>query len=208
MATTAQPRTSSATPEDWRALSDVLAAAFADDPVWSWLLPDGATRLERLRRFFGLETRAVVLRHGASVAARDETGALGAALVLPPGRWRTPLRVQALHAPGFTRVFGRRVPIALGVLTSMERRHIRERHVYLPYIGVGPAAQGQGIGSAMLGPVLERCDREGLPAYLEASSPRSAALYARLGFRTLDLIRPFGSPPLELMRRPPGSLFG
>ncbi len=30
--------------------------------------------------------------------------------------------------------------------------------------------------------VLDRCDREGLPAYLEASSDRSRKLYERLGF--------------------------
>ena len=31
-------------------------------------------------------------------------------------------------------------------------------------------------------PVLERCDREGVPAYLEASSERSMRLYERLGW--------------------------
>jgi GNAT superfamily N-acetyltransferase len=63
--------------------------------------------------------------------------------------------------------------------------------------------QGRGLGSALLGPTLERCDREGLPAYFEASSERSAALYARLGFELTRELRVGGSPPLQLMRRPP-----
>jgi GNAT superfamily N-acetyltransferase len=49
-------------------------------------------------------------------------------------------------------------------------------------IGVAPGRQGEGLGTALIGSVLDRCDREGLPAYLEASSVRSRRLYERLGF--------------------------
>jgi hypothetical protein len=63
-------------------------------------------------------------------------------------------------------------------------------------------------GTALLRPVLRRCDREGLPAYLEASSPDNARLYRRLGFVTRATVRPLGSPPLELMTRPPGATAG
>jgi GNAT superfamily N-acetyltransferase len=68
---------------------------------------------------------------------------------------------------------------------------------------VAPAAQGRGLGAALLTPVLERCDADGLPAYLEASSPRSAVLYERLGFVGLEELRPLGAPPILLMQRPP-----
>lgn len=93
----------------------------------------------------------------------------------------------------------------MGTLTILERRHPRQRHYYLPYIGVRPAAQGRGLGTGLLAPVLERCDRERLPAYLEASSPDNARLYRRLGFTTREIIRPLGSPPIELMIRDPGT---
>jgi hypothetical protein len=53
-------------------------------------------------------------------------------------------------------------------------------------------------------PVLDRCDSDGLPAYLEASSERSAALYERLGFVHLGVLElPDGGPPMWPMRRPP-----
>jgi len=52
--------------------------------------------------------------------------------------------------------------------------------------------------------IVERCDREGLPAYLEASSERSAALYERLGFEVIDELRVGGSPPLRMMLRASG----
>jgi len=66
-----------------------------------------------------------------------------------------------------------------------------------------PEMQGLGLGSALMAPTLERCDRQGLSVYLEASSERSAALYERLGFRLLRELRVGGSPPLWLMLRPP-----
>jgi GNAT superfamily N-acetyltransferase len=186
-------------------LSAALAEAFGDDPVMSWLLPDARRRPEALRRFFGVETRHVALPHACSVAADGPDGALGAALVLPPGHWRMPIRAQAAHAPAFARVFGRRLPHALALLGAIERRHPRRPHHYLAYVGVVPAAQGLGVGTRMLEAVLERCDRERSPAYLEASSPRNAQLYRRMGFEGIEVITPFGAPPMELMIREPRS---
>ena len=192
---------SAAMPERWQEVAGALAAAFQDDPVLSWLIPSAQRRPTALQRFFAIEARAIALPHGRSVAAGEQ----GAALVLPPGHWRAPFAVQLRHGAGFTRAFGPRLPLAFAVLTALERRHARHvpgPHVYLPYIGVVPAAQGQGLGTALLAPVLERCDADGVPAYLEASSPGSARLYARLGFETVETVRPFGAPPIELMIRP------
>ena len=54
-------------------------------------------------------------------------------------------------------------------------------------------------------PALDRCDNDNLPAYLEASSERSAAPYERLGFVHLGVLRlPDGYPPMWPMRRQPG----
>jgi hypothetical protein len=55
-------------------------------------------------------------------------------------------------------------------------------------------------------PTLERCDREGVLAYIEASSERSAALYERLGFRHIKELHVGSCPPLWLMIRPPHSV--
>jgi GNAT superfamily N-acetyltransferase len=192
-------------PAAWREVTDALAAAFHDDPVFGWLIPREQRRAAALRRFFDIETRRIVLRHERSVAAASDGGTVGAALVLPPGRWRSPLWVQGAFGPQYARIFGARLGHALGVITSMERHHPHEAHVYLPYIGVVPAMQGRGVGADLLRPVLERCDREGMPAYLEASNPRCTHLYERLGFEGTEEIRPLGSPPLRLMWREPGA---
>lgn len=182
------------------ALARTLAAAFYDDPVLGWLLRDPSSREQRLRRFFSLELRHMGFARGA-VWTCD--GQLGAAICMPPGAWQLPPRVALAHGPGFWRVFGRRLPVATGVQAAMELRHERRPHWYILAVGVGPEHQGRGLGSALLAPTLERCDRDGLPAYLEASSERSAALYQRLGFEHVRELRFAGSPPLWLMLRPP-----
>ncbi|HEY5193073.1 MAG TPA: GNAT family N-acetyltransferase [Solirubrobacteraceae bacterium] len=177
-------------------LKVTLAEAFLDDPVFSWLMPDEGSRLARLRRFFDVELRHLVIPRGR---AWTSPTLAGAALSLPPGAWHAPPRVGVLQAG----CFGTRLHRAAGILALMEMRHIREPHYYFAYIGVAPEAQGQGLGTTLMGPTLERCDREGLPAYLEASSERNAALYERLGFKVTRELRFAGSPPLRLMIRPP-----
>lgn len=195
-------RVRTASGADMDRLTDTLAAAFEDDPVFGWLMPDRRKRRRRLERFFALELRHVVLPAGR--VWTDDAGG-GASLELPPGKWRMPLSAQAIHGPAFTRVFGVRLPFALALITKMEHRHLREPHCYIPYIGVAPDAQGRGLGTRLLGPTLDRCDSERLPAYLEATSERNAALYARLGFEHLGAFTLGSSPPLWPMRRAPGA---
>jgi ribosomal protein S18 acetylase RimI-like enzyme len=188
-----------ATPTDVARLAQALALAFEDDPIFGWLLPDRRRRYSKLLRFFTLEIGDIVLPAGSAWMSPDGSGAC---LELPPGGWRMPLRMQALHAPHFAAVFGRSLPRALITITQMERRHLREPHLYIPYIGVAPEAQGAGLGSRLLGKTLERADADGLPTYLEATSEKNAALYSRHGFEHLGAFTVLGSPPLWPMRRP------
>jgi ribosomal protein S18 acetylase RimI-like enzyme len=188
-----------ATTADEPRLREVLAQAFHDDPVLGWLMPDANKRHARLRRFFGIELRHLALPRGHVWTTGDFSGA---AMVMPPGAWRVPLRATLLEGSAF----GLGLVRAARLGATMEWRHarlVREGHYYFRDIGVLPAMQGKGLGSALMRPTLERCDDEGLPAYLEASSERSAALYERLGFKLVRELRVAGSPPLLLMTRPP-----
>ena len=52
--------------------------------------------------------------------------------------------------------------------------------------------------------MLDRCDRDGLPAYLEATSTRNRDLYLRLGFAVLEQMElPGGGPLVWRMWRGP-----
>jgi ribosomal protein S18 acetylase RimI-like enzyme len=86
----------------------------------------------------------------------------------------------------------------------MRANHPAEPHYYLNTLSVDPAAQRRGHGTALMAPLIERCDAERLPAYLEASSTRSRALYERHGFEvTEEVPLPKGGPPIWLMWREP-----
>lgn len=181
-------------------LVDALAAAFDEDPIFSWMIPRSDGRPQRLRRFFALELDAIVFPKG-TVWTTEELG--GAALCLPPGEWRMPISVTFGHGPAYTRVFGLRLPHSLALLTQMERRHFREPHYYIPYVGVRPEFQGRGVGTALLEPILEQSDHGRLPTYIEATCERNAALHARLGFERRSELSVLGSPSLLPMLRPP-----
>jgi GNAT superfamily N-acetyltransferase len=185
-----------ATAEDVHRLKAVLAEAFFEDPIIGWLMPEDTKRRARLRRFFAIELRHLALPRGRVWTTSDLTGA---ALSTAPGAWRVPPRVTLLEGSAF----GIHLSRAARLGAAMERRHVRERHYYVRDVGVHPDMQGKGLGSSLLRPTLERCDQEGLPAYLEASSERNAALYERLGFQLTDELRVGSSPPLRLMLRAP-----
>lgn len=188
-----------AQPHEAGSLKAALGAAFFDDPIYGWLIGGGSRRQARLERYFAIQL-AHALDDGC-VWTSD--GLPGAALCMPPGRWRLPPRLMIANGGRFAGVFRGRLPRAVGLLAAIERRHLRGAHYYFPNIGVTPEAQGRGLGSRLMRPTLDRCDEEGLPAYLEASSERNAALYERLGFQCIEVLRFAGSPPLTLMMRPP-----
>ncbi len=187
---------------DVDALSSALADAFYDDPIYSWLLPGDSTRRQRLRVFFELELRIFGLDRGVAWTTAELDGA---AIVAPPGRWRLPTKAAVKNFRRYRTVFrSRRVAVRdFRYLLHIEKHHLREPHHYLAAVGVAPSAQGQGLGTLLLGPTLEACDEAHLPAYVEATCERNARLYERLGFARTRELRFRDSPPLILMRREP-----
>ena len=179
-------------------VSRALADALADDPIFQWLFP-GRRRDTRLRRLFATELSHYVFPAGRVLTTDDFRGAN---VELPPGEWKMTMPLSG--AIGLVRVFGIRLLRASRTEVFLERNHLQEPHYYIRTLGVVTRFQGRGLGTALLRPTLDRCDREGVPAYLEASSERSAALYERLGFVHLGELRiPDGGPPFWPMRRPP-----
>jgi ribosomal protein S18 acetylase RimI-like enzyme len=187
--------------DDARPLGAALARAFAEDPVMRWLLPARGARSSRLPRLFAMELRDLYLPHDEVYTTRDlEGGALWA----PPDGWRTPPANLVRALPRLAWTLRARMPVAVNSVRAIERLHPQEAHWYLAVVGTDPARQRQGVGSALLAPVLERCDRDYVPAYLESSREDNLAFYQRLGFEVtgrLDL--PGGGPRIWPMWREP-----
>ena len=185
--------------DDFPAIAATLARAFYDDPVTAWFYPNPGRRLAHARRFFAIRLRQLADQELIHTTADHG----GAALWTLPDRWREDLR-QALMLLPMLPVFLPRLARSVRAVQEIERRHPGEPHFYLSVLGTDPIRQGEGIGSALMRPVLDLCDGDGVGAYLESSKERNVAFYGRHGFRVTERIDlPKGGPPLWLMWRDP-----
>ncbi len=177
-----------------------LCRAFFTDPAISWAVPRDDSRramqpwftgIVRLGERYGevktegVEPRAVAvcLEHGPTffehVAAGLSLPTLGLG---PQALWRF-----------------------LTLSSQNEKKHIAlcpEPHVYLYFLGVDPAHQGKGLGSALLKGLGERADSQKKPCYLETATAKNVPLYQRHGFDPLyeGQTAP-GGPHFWLMKR-------
>jgi GNAT superfamily N-acetyltransferase len=184
--------------EDFRPLAAMLARAFYDDPVTAWFYPDARRRMKHARRFFGIRLRQLADQELIYTTAERS----GAALWTQPGRWREDLRQSLMLLPMLP-VLLPRIVRSTAAVREIERRHPVVPHYYLSVIGTEPEQQGGGIGSALLVPVLQRCDSDGVGAYLESSKESNVDFYVRHGFVVTERIELPGGPPLWLMWREP-----
>jgi ribosomal protein S18 acetylase RimI-like enzyme len=183
-------------------LAVALARAFHDDPVTRWVYASDRRRPHWATRFFGWQLRRLLPQ---DVSWTTADGAAGAALWALPGRWREDARdtlsLLRLTLPGVLP----RVPRVLRGLGQVETRHPAERHLYLAVLGVDPDRQGEGVGSRLIRPGLDLCDRERLPAYLETGKEANLAFYGRHGFHVVDRLELPKGPPVWFLWREPSS---
>ena len=176
-----------------------VARGFADNEIWVWML-GGEKRVRRaLPRHYRAMLRHVYARRGSAWTTPDT---LGGAFWYPPGTFA--------HSAGER--FWEAASLMPHALTSIGRaarweelihaHHPAEPHWYLNTLAVDPDAQRGGVGSALIGPGLERADADGVGAYLETQRRANIPFYRRFGFEETEEIKLPDSPPLWLMWRP------
>ncbi|OLT45446.1 hypothetical protein BJF85_18920 [Saccharomonospora sp. CUA-673] len=179
--------------------AQVLAGALRDDAMMSAFVGERPNdREKRLTHLYEVFVREG-LRHGAVDLARaeGESDVLGVAVWSAPGRTRGTRTQQLRDLRSYARAFGLRHLLGARRLEStLHAARPGEPHWYLAVIGVHPAGHGRGVGSTLLRTRLSTIDRAGTPTYLEASTERSAALYARFGFTSIGSVAGF-PPPVE-----------
>ncbi|HVS68238.1 MAG TPA: GNAT family N-acetyltransferase [Mycobacteriales bacterium] len=176
-------------------LGEILADAFAEDPVFQWLIDPGLRhRDQRMRTFFTSMSRTYLRQGKPCYFAGDGSAA---AMWAAPGKWALPISEMAIEAAPQTAAFGRRLQRALRTQLQVESLHPKHpRHWYLGYLGTRQSHQGQALGGQLLGEVLAKADADGVPAYLESSNERNVPLYERHGFKVVEELRALGKGPL------------
>jgi ribosomal protein S18 acetylase RimI-like enzyme len=187
-------------------LAAVLARAFVRDPFYGYLAGGAPERSQRMR-----DGWSGLLRHAsAGLRATYTTDDHAGVALWHPAGYRGPGFVTSLRlVPAMTRLAGgfrrlREVSRAVAALEEHRSRHVPGPHVYLSALGVDPERQGEGIGTALMGPELARADAAGHPAYLETATGRNVLLYERVGFAVVEeLTLPGTDIHGWLMRRAP-----
>lgn len=165
--------------------SAVLTDAFVNEDGLNYWLKQGREKNRARRRFFDAGVRDAISPKRQLWLATDGQEALGAAIWLPPGVTAfdfTALQ-QILIAPLLLSIAGiAGMKRAFEVGDRLASLHPHVPHAHLVFLGVAQAAQGRGVGSAILKRTLADVDAQGLPAYLETTTARNVALYERHGF--------------------------
>lgn len=163
--------------------AEALAQAFQDDPLQTYTFPDSEERKRLSPAHF-----EAVLRYGllaGQVFTGIERGS-GAAIWIPPGAEHTPEMAEASGLARLPETIGAeaagRFNRVVGYAEAAHHRAMPIPHWYVMVVGVAPAFQGQGYGRALLQPILDRAETDGVPCYLETTSRITSASTNDSGF--------------------------
>jgi GNAT superfamily N-acetyltransferase len=153
-----------------------IAEAFQPLAITTWLVPDRSERMRILR-----DTFLIHVAHALSVGQVWTTQNHSAAAVWFP---------LSAGPPPEAADYERQLVAACGPYLErfrildrvFHRNHPRGPHHHLAFLAVRPRRQRGGLGSALLAEHHYRLDRDGVPAYLEATSIDARRLYQRHGY--------------------------
>jgi GNAT superfamily N-acetyltransferase len=187
--------------QDERQAAAMLVRAFAEDPLVRAICGQPESRREeKMLWSFRLSLRAHCLSPHPGWVARSGNGNIaGLVLVSYPGarleaRPDTWFSLRSLWHIGWAsaqrgaeaaRTIGRHLPL--------------QPFVYVRTLGVDPAFQRRGLGSALLEYGI-RCVRRKLPAYLETAREENVRFYAQHGFRCVGTFRCLEVPVWRMWR--------
>jgi GNAT superfamily N-acetyltransferase len=186
-----------AVPADLPGLVVTCAAAFSDDPMIRWPMPDATPAM--LQELF----RVILTPYLEFGVLWKIHGCDGGAAWLPPrvtGRFEEIEQSARAAIDPLTSDGGARYAAFWDWLGA----HLPgEPCWFLDLVAVAPAAQGQGLGRALVTHGLDQARAEGSPAFLETGTPRNVPFYQSLGFQVVDRQQaPDGGPVIWFMQTP------
>jgi GNAT superfamily N-acetyltransferase len=183
---------------DRAAVTAAVAAAFAKDPAWSFLHGDDYERLapQFAGALFDLRVGSGDVWVTADVAST--------AMWVPPGNGGAPPERSEQVWSAYRALAGEP---AWARLTAYEDAVDAARpdapYWYLGVLATRPDRQGQGQASAVMAPILQTADSQGLACCLETSTVANKAFYERRGFTGATSVHIASGPPTWWMCRPP-----
>ncbi len=186
-------------------LGEVLGRAFFEAPLHKYYIPDHAERRRFLPQFFLRLVRMGYL-FGETYATPDSTGM---AFWIRPGEILGDEQNERAGLNEIPAICGEepfaRVSIVFDAIAGLHKEHATGDHWSLALLGVDVPYQGKGLGSALLQPVLEKADADGVTCYTDTANPKNVPFYRRHGFEVVvDTVEPSSGLCLWFFRREPG----
>lgn len=190
---------------DRSAAADVLRDALTDDPGWGHVIADR----ERRRTVLRAVVAVAVADAGEHVRVAERDGRIvGVAVWQPPGRYPMSTGRQLRAVPQLLPLIRLRDDgrAAQRLGDALDSVFPAEPVRYLQALGVAPAAQGSGVGSALVAEGLVTADAGGETVYLETGKEQNVAYYRSRGFQLVTPGAPVfpGGPVMWRMQRTPG----
>ena len=168
--------------------AQVISRAFMDDPLISFMLPFRYTRVKTLYKFF---------RAYGEINIRNNRGYGFGEPLQGIAYWKSPnqdnmsisVKSLTLFLPlllTFYPIGYFRAKAILQQIDVLHKRYADEPHYYLDNIGVLPEAQGKGISSKLIRPILEMADSQKVITYTDTVTRSNVALYEHFGFQCVE----------------------
>ena len=175
----------------------LMTLAFARDPLLRWIYEEG----DRYLRYFDgfLDAYCGNVFASGSGACYADAGS-GAVLWISPTQARS-----GDHLTSFlqrTATESRRDEI-IRLFDRFGECHPHTPHYYVTLLGRDPYSLDKAVGSELMEIVSERCDRERVFAYGEATTAAHVRFYRRLGYELVDVVQLGTSPRFFPLIRAP-----
>ena len=168
--------------------AQVISQAFFNDPLISFVLPFRCTRVKTLHKFF---------RVYGEVNIKNNRGYGFGEPLQGVAYWKSPnqdnLSISVKSLTLFLPLLFTFYPIGyfrakaiFQKIDELHKNYADEPHYYLDNIGVIPNAQGKGVSSKLIRPILEKADSQKVITYTDTVTQSNVALYEHFGFQCME----------------------
>lgn len=186
---------------------EVLGDAFQHDPIWKEVFKGEPRDSKKRNASFEIPVR-YCMKYGEAYATSENLEGVAAWI---PGNLAdmTFPRIIRSGSLGSALKMGARLAAkmkpAFMPIQRDRHEHMKEKsYMYLQIVGVALKLQGCGFGGRLLRALIEKCEKTGLPIYLETETEKNVAMYERFGFTMVKqiVVPELNLPMWEMIRDP------
>lgn len=182
-----EPLSQIAGPDDIDVVSQTIALAFADDPVWGPAMDSARTTIDQRTALWRIFIAGAV-RYPWS---RIVDGGAAVSVWLPPDGSELDDDEEVDLEAALVGLLGASGAAEFGELAKrFAANHPHDvPHAYLSLLATHPDHRGRGIGMSLLADDLRRLDELHMPAWLESTNPANDRRYQSVGFERVGAFR-------------------